>query len=691
MQSSTSTDQHVLHHMDPHRFTSQIPTATSSQLRRRNSTNQGLTDMINKSIARNTISGTGIPTGGINKNKRTRSTVAGGTNGTALALNDKSNSRNSVSRLSINQLGSLQQHLSNRDPRPLRDKNFQSAIQEEIYDYLKKNKFDIETNHPISIKFLKQPTQKGFIIIFKWLYLRLDPGYGFTKSIENEIYQILKNLRYPFLESINKSQISAVGGSNWHKFLGMLHWMVRTNIKLDMCLNKVDRSLINQNTQEITILSQPLKTLDEQDQRQERYELMVEKLLIDYFTESYKSFLKLEDNYGPSMQELKLGFEKFVHIINTDIANLQTQNDNLYEKYQEVMKISQKIKTTREKWKALKSDSNKYENYVNAMKQKSQEWPGKLEKMKSECELKEEEIKALQSNISELHKILRKKGISTEQFELQNQEREKLTRELDKINIQSDKLTSSIKSRKLEAEGIFKSLLDTLRQYDSSIQNLTRSRSQLGHNVNDSSLKINISENLLDRDFHEGISYEQLFPKGSGINESIKKSILKLNDEIQERIKTIEKDNITLEKDIKNLKHDINEKTQINEKLELELSEANSKFELSKQENERLLVAQRIEIEKMEKKINDSNLLMKTKISDAEELVTSTELKLEELKVDLNRKRYKLHQQVIHVIDITSKFKINIQSSLENSENELGNVIEELRNLEFETEHNVTN
>ncbi len=81
----------------------------------------------------------------------------------------------------------------------------------------------------------------------------------------------------------------------------------------------------------------------------------------------------------------------------------------------------------------------------------------------------------------------------------------------------------------------------------------------------------------------------------------------------------------------------------------------------------------------------------KLKFTDAEELVTSTELKLEELKVDLNRKRYKLHQQVIHVIDITSKFKINIQSSLENSENELGNVIEELRNLEFETEHNVTN
>ncbi|CAI4064357.1 hypothetical protein SKDZ_09G0270 [Saccharomyces kudriavzevii ZP591] len=689
MQSSTSTDQHVLHHMDPHRFTSQIPTASSSQLRRRNSTNQGLTNMINKSIARNTIGGTGIPTGNVNK-KKSRSTVTGGTNSTALAFNDKLNNRNSSNRLSINQIGNLQQHLSNRDPRPLRDKNFQSAIQEETYDYLKRNKFDIETNHPISIKFLKQPTQKGFIIIFKWLYSRLDPGYGFTKSIENEIYQILKNLRYPFLESINKSQISAVGGSNWHKFLGMLHWLVRTNIKLDLCLNKVDRSLINQNTQEITILNQPLKTLDEQDQRQEKYELMVEKLLIDYFTESYKSFLNLEDNYEPSMQELKLGFEKFVHVINTDISNLQNQNDTLYEKYQEVLKISQKIKTTREKWKALKSDSNKYENYVNAMKQKSQEWPSKLEKMKSECSVKEEDIKALQTNIDELHKILGKKGISTEKFELENHEREKLTKELDKINLQSDKLTSSIKSRKLEAEGIFKSLLDTLRQYDLSIQNLIRSRNQLGHDVNDSFLKIDIPENLLDRELHSSISYQQLFPNGSGINESIKNFILKLNDEIQERIKTIEKDNVTLEKDIKNLKHDINEKTQINERLELELSEANSKFELSKQEDERLLVAQRIEIEKMEKKINDSNLLMKTKVSDAEEMVTSTELKLEELKVNLNRKRYKLHQRVIHVIDVTSKFKINIQSSLENSENDLGNIIKELQNLEFDTENDRT-
>ncbi len=89
-----------------------------------------------------------------------------------------------------------QPYSGSRDPRPLRDKNFQSAIQQEIFDYLIQNTFEIDTNYPISLKTLKQPTQKSFVTIFKWLYLRLDPGYTFTKSIEYEVYQLLKFVTY---------------------------------------------------------------------------------------------------------------------------------------------------------------------------------------------------------------------------------------------------------------------------------------------------------------------------------------------------------------------------------------------------------------------------------------------------------------------------------------------------------------
>ena len=203
--------------------------------------------------------------------------------------------RNSLPRNSIGAqqtiTNSNPHHNTTRDPRPLRDKNFQNLLQQEIYSYLNEQKFDVETNHPISLKALKQPTQKDFIYIFKWLYLRLDPGYIFTKSLEHEVYSILRTMQYPYLATINKSQISAVGGSNWPKFIGMLHWLVVINKKLDDCLASLDVSITNQVTQDITVLNQPLRTVEEQEKKQEKYELMVERLFIDYITESYNCLL----------------------------------------------------------------------------------------------------------------------------------------------------------------------------------------------------------------------------------------------------------------------------------------------------------------------------------------------------------------------------------------------------------------
>ena len=250
--------------------------------------------------------------------------------------------------------------LTNRDTRPLRDRNFQQAIQEEIINYLIKNKFDIETNHPVSIKSLKQPTQKGFLIIFKWLYQRTDPGHKFNKSIESDVYQVLKNLQYPYLESINKSQISAVGGSSWHKFLGMLHWLVRVNMKLDQVTGKMDDVIENQPTQEMISINKPVKTLDEQNHIQEKYELMVENLFISYITESYKNFLNVDDNYEVPMEKLTLGFEKFTHIIESDVYNLNSQNENYFKKYQYVQKVSERFTTSMEKFNALKNDLEKF-------------------------------------------------------------------------------------------------------------------------------------------------------------------------------------------------------------------------------------------------------------------------------------------------------------------------------------------
>lgn len=658
----------VLDALNPQKFTSQIP--VPSQERRRNTTNMGLTDMINKSIERNSMT---------SAKKRHRSTVAGEEPSLNSRLSQRyssfSNNNNTGISTTHTSNNIARGTVSNRDPRPLRDKNFQNAIQQEIFDYLSQNKFDIEMSHPISLKFLKLPTQKGFVLIFKWLYLRLDPGYCFTKSIEHEVYQILKNLQYPYLESINKSQISAVGGSSWPRFLGMLHWLVQVNLRLDASLRELDLNIINENTQEMTILDHPLTTLDEQDQKQEKYELMVEKLFIDYVMESYRSFLRLEDNYEPYMKELEAGFTKFTHIIGTDINRMGVKNDEILLKCQSMAKRSKDLSIASQKCKALKNDLTKFQNYVNSMEHKSREWPRKLERMKSEAEHKKHEVSSLEEMVRTLQESLTTKGVSIEVIDEKNERREKTVADLDLVNNSLDQLTGVLKSDKIGKDSIMKSMMDAVRQYNSTIDSLTENRAKLGDALDVSALKVRISEDSMVQK-PDGVLYEDLLPLDHSIKEDVKGALLTLHEKIKGNIEHCQKENAVIEAQLTDLQNQIREKTNLIEQRELLLSDAKSTYELSLQESESELLSQKIEIEKLEKKINDFNRLAHEKVSEAEQLVQATKLKHEEFLLDLNRRRALLHAQIIEIIEYASSFKINIQTALEKTETRVAEQIE---------------
>lgn len=649
----------ILDTLNPHRFTSQIP--QPSQGKRRNTTNAGLTDMINRSIAKHTP----LPA-----QKRSRSTVSGEDSSTGFRLSQRYSSlpfagANTTGRTSTMSMSAV----PNRDPRPLRDRSYQNAMQQEIYDYLSVNRFDVETGHPISVKFLKQPTQKGFMIIFRWLYLRLDPGYKFTRANEHEVYQILRTLQYPYLDTINKSQISAVGGTGWPKFLGMVYWLVKTNAKLDKCLNELDQTLVNENTQDVvTILNHPLTSLDEQDQKQEKYELMVEKLFIEYVMESYKSFLRLEDNYEPYMQQLEVGFEKFVRIIEADINQLQLQNDKIYAQCQEEAQRGKQLTMAREKCEALKSDLTKFQNYVNSMTSKTHEWPRKLEKMTSESLNKRQQIAKVELEIRDLQKALEQKGVSMSEIDEKNKQRETIAKTLDYICDRQDQLTSVIKADKLELEGVWRRLTETLKQYNNAIDSLISARAKAQDVIDGKQLRIVIPPDVTATDA-KAITYKELFGQQNySITETVGAKLSQINTQIQERIQLLANDNNDLESQLNSLKEQIDEKTKDAERLELELSEAKSRCKLDQQENESHSLSQKIELEKLERKINDSNKLLQEKMSNAQQLVQATKLKYEEQQLEIGRRRASLHRKVIEVIEYASNFKINIQGSIEETE-----------------------
>lgn len=651
----------VLNSLDPRKFTSQIPTAITAAKRRNSGTgtsslNMGLSDMVNQSIANNLKGKPDIQRRSFVEPRKS-------------LLSERKSLRLSQRTSLLPSTGTYNTsgNTSNRDPRPLRDKNFQAVLQQEVLGYLALRKFDIETNHPISLKSLKQPTQKDFIYIFKWLYLRIDPGHNFTKSLEHEVYSILRIIQYPYLETINKSQISAVGGSNWPKFLGMLHWLVVINKKLDKCLVKLDTSITSQNTQELTVLNQPLKTLDEQDDKQEKYELMVERLFIDYIMQAYKSFLRLEDNYAPFMNELELGFERFVHIIQTDIDNLSKQNDELSLKCQDMVERGQELRVAKNKFTAFQSDLTKFQNYVNAMEHKSHEWPRKLQQIETEISTRRKQIKDTEMEISNLRQSLREKNISIDEIDSKNNERDALSKSLDAAANRLDQLVSSVRVRKFEAEGVCKVLLDTLKQYQSAVESLVIARSNLGHEIDPKLFQFSLPDGLL-LDEKLGLRPDDLLPAGMTINRNIRNHLLSLNEQILERIQTLQKENAVLESNLENLKDEINEKTEQLESMESRLSNAKSEYEEYKQETQSQLLSQRIEVEKLERKIQNSKNTSQQKLSQAEQEARDAKVKHDELKHSINRERSALHSKVIRLIEYVSNFKISVQSSIENME-----------------------
>ncbi|CDO92603.1 unnamed protein product [Kluyveromyces dobzhanskii CBS 2104] len=659
-----SGSEDVLNSVDPYRYTSQIPNGRNIALNAKLNANNTLTNMINKSIAKN-----------MNQNaSSTRRSM-------------RQSLRNSLPRSSIGPQQSQQQQLNStqnstyhstaRDPRPLRDKNFQNLLQQEIFSYLTDQKFDVETNHPVNLKSLKQPTQKDFIYIFKWLYLRLDPGYVFTKSLEHEVYSILKTIHYPYLATINKSQISAVGGSNWPRFIGMLHWMVIINKKLDECLEHLDVSINNQVTQDITVLNQPLKTVEEQEKKQEKYELMVERLFIDYITESYKSFLRLEDDYEPYLQDLELSFQRFVHIIETDITQLNSTNEHLSIECESIVAKNYELKNIKEKNVGLEQEYRRLTHTAQSTQAKGKEWPDKLKELEVEISKKKRDIREVSSQIDELASVLKEKNISSEEIEIKNRESDIVSKNLDTVSSRLDQITGLVRQQRLETESVYKNFQDTMIQYKSATEGLLLARKNLGDNIDESLIELSLPSDLMSEE-KIGLTVEELVGNKKAFTDLIKKNLNKITEEIKVRTASIQTENSRLQVNLEELRNEITSKNEELERLEQQLSSVKTEYEESKQESQSQLLSENIKIEKLERKIQNARVESQQKIAKIEREAEDTKLKLEELRLSQSRERLELHNKVIQLIEYVSNFKINSQTSIEELQNATQNELQSL-------------
>jgi kinetochore protein NDC80 len=528
---------------------------------------------------------------------------------------------------------------TSRDTRPLRDKSYQAKISQETFDYLVKNKFEIEMRHPLTQKTLKAPTQKDFALIFQWLYKRLDPGYKFTRSIEHEVYSILKIINYPFLDSINKSQISAVGGQNWPFYLGMLHWLVELNRSLDAFDNKA------YGTENYT----------EDD--------ALDQIFIRYISKSYKAFLSNEDDYSEYKEEMIQEFDNYSLKINEEMAAMKEDTEKLEKKLQQMEKSAEQIHSLESKGEALEGDLLKFKAYIDSMERRKMKWEGVLSKIKEELDAADVELKEVQETKANLELKIKEQGLEPADIDRINAEREKLGKSLDRVNASLEEMTKICKDKESVAQNELENLEILIHSYNDAVYRLSaRPKDESGNEIDLSvSLNAPLTEENLGRPPDEIV-------KGKYMIREIRPLLQKFRLDISDNVRKIQDEMIQEQDQLDKMSEDIIEKQDEITRLEAKLKLTRISHDTLVETMQAETAASNAEIEKMTHELQRMELAFKQSQLQLEQRRQSTAIKHEKVQQFVQHEREHMRKKVEQVIFKVTDFKVNIQESLEKYE-----------------------
>ncbi|KAJ3367615.1 kinetochore-associated Ndc80 complex subunit ndc80 [Kappamyces sp. JEL0680] len=300
-----------------------------------------------------------------------------------------------------------------KDPRPIKDKKLvrrsliarwqQNAIAR-LIQFLIQSGFP----HPISAKTLATPSSKDFQLIFKFLYAQLDPHYQFEKKFEEEVPVLIKSLRYPFADQINKSNLFTVGSLHaWPTLLAMLLWIV-----------------------DVVLVDQLDQFLDEGQEHLSELEL-ADKMYFEYISHAYG--LWLENNEDEVINKHLLGkfgtppltdcVEKKDEKVKKDVEKLMGDYSILEKEWQALSQSEAPLTVLEREKSILESDKEKFKAYIAHVE-------GKKQKLQEICKSLQEEFESSE--------------ISPADVDRMNAERDQLAKTLSLMTHQLDEVTKAV-------------------------------------------------------------------------------------------------------------------------------------------------------------------------------------------------------------------------------------------------------
>ncbi|KAJ2155915.1 kinetochore-associated Ndc80 complex subunit ndc80 [Coemansia sp. RSA 552] len=330
-----------------------------------------------------------------------------------------------------------------KDPRPIKDRSFQSKAQQRVMNYLSARAYPGN----LTPKTLATPTVKDFQTIFRFLYAQLDPRYTYQKKFEEDVLQILRGIHYPYVGSISKSHIYSAGSmSTWPGLLAMLLWLV----ELIECVTQM-------NPQEVDVNDSAFK-----DSAQ-----FVDRVFFDYLSQAYPLWLDSGDEPEDLEQMLAQQFEmKNASLIQetTDIerrlANAKAELDALQSNESPLVQLE------RERVELIE-DKEKFENFIQRLESKHQRMADVVAAQRQQHDAAQVEQMSLEKEKAEVQTIVDAQQISTEDVDRMNSERNQLLETLQGVQGKAQEAMQGMWDREMKLHRVLDDMETLAQDYTS--------------------------------------------------------------------------------------------------------------------------------------------------------------------------------------------------------------------------------
>jgi len=479
---------------------------------------------------------------------------------------------------------------------------------QELLDYMTRHNFEIDMQMSLTSKSLTSPTQKEFNAMFKWLYNRIDPSYRFQKNIDAEIPPLLKQLRYPFEKSITKSQIAAVGGNNWHTFLGLLHWIMQ----LAVMMEAFGQGVFDEASLEA---GAPVRE---------------DRIIFEFLSDAYRAWLSVPDDADDEVadkavqEHVDAMAERFKDLnkdMLEDVQMLEAEKKALAEQIEELERKAEKGRKLDEGIATVAGDIEKFDSWNSKAASRIKTKGQKLSTLEEDIKKIEAEIEAAEKEKNEYQEALGRQGISIQDIDRMSTERERLAQNRSATVTRLDETKGRVAEKESEASKKLDELERLVEKYNSLCYKISLipstaanakgmdyellltvnpgpnfSSSQLGHSQQQ------VESDRLLKDTSSGYLPHQLL--SLDLKTAIKNSIVGLRKEVSERRNT------ALEEDMRNhdfldsVKEAMDDKQAEVEGLGHRIRAAEEEFEKTREITAAQKMTLDAQIERMEKELS---------------------------------------------------------------------------------------